>query len=177
MAQTSSARRYAEAIFQFHLETCADQLDTAAELLASDDAERVLDNPSLPVRERQAAVDRVLEGRVDDPVRRLVDLLVERGKVDLLPRVAAEYRRLLNRQSGVVSAVVTSAVALKDDEIAAITERVRAMTGDTVDLRTAVDPDLIGGLTVQVGDRLLDASVRGRLERLRSQLLAGTRAG
>jgi F-type H+-transporting ATPase subunit delta len=131
----------------------------------------------LPVRERQAAVDRVLEGRVDDPVRRLVDLLVERGKVDLLPRVAAEYRRLLNRQSGVVSAVVTSAVALKDDEIAAITERVRAMTGDTVDLRTAVDPDLIGGLTVQVGDRLLDASVRGRLERLRSQLLAGTRAG
>ena len=177
MAQTSSARRYAEAIFQFHLEACAEQLDLAAELMANDEAERVLDNPSLPVRERQAAVDRALEGRVADPVRRLVDLLVERGKVDLLPRVASEYRRLLNRESGVVSAVVTSAVALNDDEMTAIRDRVQAMTGDTVDLRTAVDPTLIGGLTVQVGDRLLDASVRGRLERLRSELLAGTRTG
>jgi F-type H+-transporting ATPase subunit delta len=72
-------------------------------------------------------------------------------------------------------ATVTSAVPLTPDETAAIRSRVEAMAGASVDLTTKVDPDLLGGLTVQVQDRLLDASIRGRLERLRAQLQAGTR--
>ena len=61
------------------------------------------------------------------------------------------------------------------NETAAIRTRVEAMAGSTVDLRTEVDPAILGGLTIQVGDRLLDASIRGRLERLRDQLHAGAR--
>jgi len=75
----------------------------------------------------------------------------------------------------VVMATVTSAVPLTTDETAAIRTRVEAMAGASIELRTEVDPDLLGGLTVQVGDRLLDASIRGRLERLRDQLHAGGR--
>jgi F-type H+-transporting ATPase subunit delta len=82
---------------------------------------------------------------------------------------------LLNQKQGVVEAVVTSALPLEPDESKAVRERVTAMTGAKVQLREEVDESLIGGLTIQVGDRLLDASVRGRLERLRAQIVAGTR--
>ena len=94
-------------------------------------------------------------------------LLVERGKVDGLSSVSENYNRLLNAHRGVVEATVTSAVPLTADETAAIRSRVEAMAGSAVELRTEVNPDLIGGLTIQVRDRLLDASIRGRLERLR----------
>jgi F-type H+-transporting ATPase subunit delta len=100
---------------------------------------------------------------------------VERRRIGQLPSIAREYGRLLDRQRGVVAAIVTSAVPLTTDETSGIQARVEAMTGTTVSLRSEVDVALIGGLTVRIGDRLLDASVRGRLERLRSQLLAGTR--
>ena len=109
------------------------------------------------------------------PALNLVRLLARRGNLALLASVATEYQRLLNAKRGVVSAIVTSASPLTKDEDAAIRTRVAQMTGTTVDVQTAVDPALIGGLTVRIGDRLIDASVRGRLERLREQLLAGTR--
>jgi ATP synthase F1 delta subunit len=119
----------------------------------------------------RGSIDRTVATKVDN----LVGLLVERRRVTQLAAIAREYGRLLDRQRGIVAAVVTSAAALTADEAAAIQARVEAMTGTAVSLRTEVDADLIGGLTVQVGDRLLDASIRGRLERLRSQLLAGSR--
>ena len=69
----------------------------------------------------------------------------------------------------------TERLPLTADETAAIRSRVEAMAGSDVELRTEVNPDLLGGLTIQVRDRLLDASIRGRLERLRDQLHAGVR--
>ncbi len=108
---------------------------------------------------------------------RLVTLVVERGKVHALPKISEEYTRLLNAHRGVVVATVTSAVPLTADETAAIRSRVEAMAGSRVELHAEINPDLIGGVTIQVrlGDRLLDGSVRGRLERLRDQLHAGGR--
>lgn len=72
-------------------------------------------------------------------------------------------------------ASVTSAVALEPAELEAIAGRLRDQTGVAIEIAAAVDPDLIGGLTVRLGDRLIDASVRGRLERLRDHLVAGAR--
>ena len=181
MAETHStaARRYAEALFecvrQASFQQFADDLQLAVDLTSSKGAEHFLDNPALPASERQAVVDRVLQDRVAEPVRRLVDLLVQRGKVDQLGNVAAEYRRLLHRQEGVVDAVAKTALPLTADETEALQRKVAQMTGSTVDLRVEVDPTLIGGLTVRVGDTLYDASVRGRLERLRERLVAGAR--
>ena len=74
-----------------------------------------------------------------------------------------------------VEAVATAAMPLTADETEALQKKVAAMTGKTVDLRVEVDDALIGGLTVRVGDTLYDASVRGRLERLRERLVAGAR--
>jgi F-type H+-transporting ATPase subunit delta len=177
-APSTAARRYAEAAFQLArrdkaLDDYGEGLDRAAAALAD---ERVLDflrNPARPVRERTDVVEKLLSGRVPDPVLRLVGLLVERGRIDRLGAVASEYRRLHNQARGVVEAVATAAAPLTSDETTALQRKVADMTGRTVDLRVEVDELLIGGLTVRVGDTLYDASVRGRLERLRERLVAG----
>jgi F-type H+-transporting ATPase subunit delta len=177
---TTAARRYAEAAFQLatrddKLDAYGDGLDNAAKLLGDARILSFLRNPARPLRERTDLVDSMLAKRVPEPVLKLVGLLVERGKVDRIGTVAAEYRRQLNQARGVVEAVATSATPLTSKETEALARKVTEMTGRTVDLRVAVDESLIGGLTVRVGDTLYDASVRGRLERLRERLVAGAR--
>jgi F-type H+-transporting ATPase subunit delta len=177
---TTAARRYAEAAFELAArdgthDTWARDLDLIAEVLAEPRVLAVLDNPAIPSEERQELASKMLEARVSRPALNLVRLLVDRGRAELAPAIAAEYRRLLNRSRGIVEAEVTSAAPLSSAEIEALKQRIEAMAGTKVALQTRVDEGLIGGLTVKVAGRLLDASVRGRLERLRSQLVAGTR--
>jgi F-type H+-transporting ATPase subunit delta len=176
----TAARRYAEAAFELASrddshDAWAKDLELAAQVLADDRIAHVADNPSVALSERDALIKQLLEGRVSPLALNLVTLLGYRARLELLPAIASEYRRLLRRARGIVSATVTSAAPLTKDETQAVRERVARMTSATVELESAVDPDLIGGLTVRVGDRLIDASVRGRLERLREQLVAGAR--
>lgn len=176
----TAARRYAEAAFELAARDGAydawrDGLELAAAVVGDPRVARQVDNPARPFTERAATLDRLLDGRVPPAVLNLVRLLASRGRLDRLGRVALEYKRLLDRQRGVVEALVTSAAPLDAAETVGLRARVEAMAGATVDLRAAVDPTLIGGLTVRVGDTLLDASVRGRLERLRQQLISGAR--
>jgi F-type H+-transporting ATPase subunit delta len=177
-ASATAARRYAEAAFQLAtrddaIDAYGEGLDLAVQVLASDEAREIVRNPARPLRERIEFVNGMLATRVPEPVLKLVSLLVERGRVDRLPHVASEYRRLRNRERGVVEALATAASPLTDDETAALRQKVATITGRTVDLRVEVNESLIGGLTVRVGDTLYDASVRGRLERLRERLVAG----
>jgi F-type H+-transporting ATPase subunit delta len=177
---TPAARRYAEAAFQValrddELDGWRDDLALAADILGRPEVEPVVDSPAIPTDDRLGVVDRLLEGRVRPGALRLVSLLVERGRARELGRVSDQFQRLLNAHRGIVVATVTSAAPLTDEETAEIRKRVEAMADATIDLKTTVDPALLGGLTVQIGDRLLDASIRGRLERLRTQLNSGAR--
>ena len=177
MAKRDSApRRYAEAAFQLaerdrSIETWRRELEQAA---AETDGQlmAVLANPALPLDERLTAANRVFAG-LSQPVRNIVLLLVRRGRIEQLPRVVAEFIRLDDRRQGITHATATSAAPLTDIETRALTARLEQMTGGRVALTTDVDESLLGGLVVRVGDRLIDGSVRGRLERLRNQLASG----
>jgi F-type H+-transporting ATPase subunit delta len=185
---STAARRYAEAAFEIARRDGTEDvwqaaLDSAAGVLGAADVLRIVENPAIPLPERLHAVRTALAaasasasaGRVGEQVANLVGMLVARRRVSQLPAIATEYRRLLQRQRGVVAAVVTSAAPLSAEETAAVAARVETLTGSTVSLRAALDPALIGGVTVRIGDRLIDASVRGRLERLRDRIAAGAR--
>ena len=110
---------------------------------------------------------------VSGPVLNLVKLMLRRGRIEQLPQVAAEFRRLDNARQGIVPATATSATPLSQDEVRALVARLEQMTGARIELDLQVDPSLLGGLIVRVGDRMIDGSVRGRLERLRNQLVSG----
>jgi F-type H+-transporting ATPase subunit delta len=178
MARRDSApRRYADAAFEIALrdetvETWREELDAAAATSTGSELESVLANPAIPLDEREAVAEKVFAS-ISAPVRNLILLLVRRGRIEQLPRVATEFRRLDDRRNGLTHATATSAAKLPADEVKAITARLEELTGGKIALETAVDPSLLGGLVVRFGDRLIDGSVRGRLERLRHQLASG----
>jgi F-type H+-transporting ATPase subunit delta len=174
----SAARRFAEAAFEVAtrdgtVDEWREQLDLAATVVADETALDVLRNPAIPVEQRSDALNGLLGDRVSRPVRNLIQLMLRRGRIDELPRVASEFRRLDDARQGVVHATVTAAADLTQDEVRALTARLEQQTGGRVELEVEVDPSLLGGLIVRIGDRLIDASVRGRLERLRTQLISG----
>jgi F-type H+-transporting ATPase subunit delta len=177
---TTAARRYAEAAFQLArrddaIDAWAAGLELAAGLVGDERIRTFLDNPAKPLDERYALLEGALSGKVPEAVMKLAKLLAERRAIDRLPAIWSEYRRLVQRERGIVDALVTSATPLTADETDALRRKVSQMTDRTVDLRVQVDDSLIGGLTVRIGDTLYDASVRGRLERLREQLVSSAR--
>jgi F-type H+-transporting ATPase subunit delta len=174
----STARRYAEAALSIAerdgtLGDWVAAVETASARLADARVMRVLADPALAFDERRRVAETILGDTVTGAPRDLVLLLVRRGRIELLPRVAAELRRLWEQREGIMHAVVTSAAPLSEPESRAIRERLAAMTGDRVDIELEVDPALLGGVVVRMGDRLIDGSVRGRLERLRARLTSG----
>ena len=174
----SAARRYAEAAFEVAqrddtVQAWREELDLAAAIAGDERALEVLANPAIPGERRAEVLGEMLGKRVATPVQNLVQLMIRRGRIDELPRVAAEFRRLDDARQGIVHATATSASELTQDEVRALTARLEQQTGGRVALDVQVDPSLLGGLIVRVGDRLIDGSVRGRLERLRNQLISG----
>jgi F-type H+-transporting ATPase subunit delta len=131
--------------------------------------QEILRNPQLDRRAKTAAVDAVL-GEGDPLVRNLLRLLIDKGRGGEVDEVAAEFERLAAIEEGQLSVELTPAFELDDDEARAIVEQIQRASGRTVEATRAVDPGLIGGIVVQAGSRRVDASVRGRLERLRRQL-------
>ncbi len=175
---STDARRYAEAAFEVARDADAiaawnDALARATAAFADPRVAEVLTNPTLSAAARQALLQRVLVQPLPDTVLNLVGLLMVRRRIELLPLVAAEFQRLVDRHEGVSRAVVTSAAELTADERRELEERLVQLTGGPVRLATDIDPSLLGGVVVRLGDRLYDGSVRGRLERLRSRLVSG----
>jgi F-type H+-transporting ATPase subunit delta len=174
----SAARRYAEAAFEVAtrdgtVQAWRDELQASVARVGVEPALSVLANPSIPIDQRSAALTALLTDTVSPPVLNLIQLLLRRGRIDGLARVAGEFGRLDDRRQGLTHATVTSAAKLTPDELRELTQRLEQSTGGHVALDTQVDPSLLGGLIVRVGDRLIDGSVRGRLERLRNQLTSG----
>jgi F-type H+-transporting ATPase subunit delta len=159
---STDARRYAEAAFQVAVEGGSvdawnDALARAADAFAEPRVAEVLTNPTLPRQERRQVLERVLVRPLPEQVLNLIGLLMQRRRIELLPLVSSEFQRLVDRRN----------------ERRELTDRLVQLTGGPVRLATAVDPALIGGIVVRLGDRQFDGSVRGRLERLRSRLVSG----
>jgi F-type H+-transporting ATPase subunit delta len=176
--RTSIARRYAEAAFEIAerdgtVDQWLAQLGTVAAAVADSTVVHRLEDPHVALETRSAALHQVLGADMLPPLGNLIGLVLRRRRVDSLPNIEREFRRIYNRRSGVVEAVATSALALDSAELAALKSRLETMTGKTVELQTAVDPTILGGIQVRIGDTLYDGSVRGRLERLRAKLAAG----
>lgn len=178
MPRQSAARRYAEAAFEVaqrddSVEAWRRDLDTAAAIVGDERLGRMLANPSIPLEARIDVARKALGSIVGEKALNLVALTLRRGRVEDLPRIAAEFRRLDDDRQGITHATATSATALTPDETRVLKEQLERQTGGTVALELAVDPDLLGGVVVRIGDRLIDGSVRSRLERLRNQLVSG----
>ena len=130
----------------------------------------LLVNPEVDSRVKADALRELLEG-ADEVVRNFLLLLAEKGRVGQLEEIAREFERLVAAEEGRLEVELTTAVELSDEEADRLVGHIEQASGRTVVATRTVDPALIGGVILQAGSRRVDASVRGRIERLRHQLV------
>ncbi|HZT05913.1 MAG TPA: ATP synthase F1 subunit delta [Chloroflexota bacterium] len=168
------AGRYAVALFSIArergtIDAWADELRRLAAVVADPAVARVLGSPGVAIRQKQEALESVA-GPLSREVGSLLTILLERKRVDKLPELAEAFADLARAQKGIALADVTSAVPLAAPDQQYVEGWLARYLGRPVETRFSVDPEIIGGVVARVGDQLIDASVRGRLETLRKQL-------
>lgn len=172
----TAARRYAEAALEIGradgtLDRWERELERLSAALADDQLRMLAEHPAVPFVEKERVIRRVA-GDVSPEVLNLVLLMIRRGRPRAIPRMVEHFANLVRRERGVSLAEVRTALPLDESQRDAVMERLHALTGDEIEINEVVDESLIGGITVRIGDRLYDASVRSRLERLRTRLTA-----
>ena len=169
-----SAKRYAEAIFDIakshnSFDRWLSDLTAIAEIEQDAEVSNALASPAIDISVKEAVIAEVLPD-LSAEAHNLVKLLLRRGKMGLIAQILYHYRVLLNDYRGIATAEVTSAVPLGDHELAAVASRLSTMTGRKVVVEPTVDPSIMGGIVARIGDQLIDASVKGRLEALKKRL-------
>jgi F-type H+-transporting ATPase subunit delta len=140
-------------------------------LRADPDLSAALRDPVLSFTQKQKLIEGIIPGEADQEVRNFIFLLLEKGQMDLLD-VITELQRLAEGGSRLRAAHVISAVPLTEEERATLRARLKARFGNDLDLRFTIEPAILGGLIVRVGDQVIDGSVAGKLDALRESLLS-----
>lgn len=176
MAETATvARPYAEAAFRSALEKnalapVAEGLGLVAAIARDDQMYSILLNPKVNAQQKKELFDAAAGGRLDEITKRLVALLVDSHREVLIGSIAEQFEELKHEHDQVVRARITSAQALtdpqRDDIVAALEKRY----GKKVEADLDVDPALLGGARVQVGDQVINASVRDALAQMAAAL-------
>ena len=169
------AQVYARALFEAALES--DSLDEVQEQLgvwtdtlgSTKDLQTFFFSPRFSSAEKKDAVRKIIDGG-NERFLNFLELLAERHRLPAIFRIRRAFDELWREEHKLLPVEVTSAVELDDALVTSIGERIEERTGRRVELTSRVDPDIIGGLVLRVGNRVLDASVHGRLERLRRQI-------
>jgi F-type H+-transporting ATPase subunit delta len=164
---------YAEAFLQLSdaAGDTAEVVDQARQVLAlwneSPELRQALASPVLETETKKAAINKLFADQVSPTFLNLLKLLADRQRIGYLDAVLERFLDLYRDQNQIALASVTSAEALSDEQLASITDQVKAVAGtDKVELNTAVDPALIGGFVLKVGSKVIDASLSGQVRRL-----------
>ena len=174
MAKRVSGKRYAQAIFQLaveqdQLDQWAGDLDSISQVLQDEEFSSFLEYAKVPLSEKNRSIQAVFPD-TNPLVRNLVTLLISRGSARLIRDVYLSYSQLVDEYRGRQRVAVTSAVPLDAAEVERLRRFVSELIQKDVVVSTEVDETILGGVIIQVGDQLLDGSVRSRLEGLRRQV-------
>ena len=173
---TPVARRYALALYQEAQEKSAtDRIDEDLDVLrdtldGSQELVSFFESPIIPRDKKEAVIQRLFEGKLSALTLSFLRLLVEKEREDLLLAIVTAYGDLRDERLGIVEAHVRTAQPLAYEETETLRKRLEAREGKQVRLKIDVDPSLIGGLVVRIGDQVYDRSVRHQLKTLRGQL-------
>jgi F-type H+-transporting ATPase subunit delta len=169
------AQVYARSLFevgkeQDKLDVLHDQLDQFADALDQDrDLQVFLFSPYFSTAEKEEGLHKVLDG-ADPAFENFLELLIEKHRVPVLFRIRRQFEELWQDEHRLLPVQVTSAIELDGDAIESIKSSISEQTDRRIELTTSVDPDILGGLILRVGNSILDASIKNRLESLRRQV-------
>ena len=169
------AHVYSRSLFQVakeqgRLDEIREQLGIFADAVADlHDLQVFFFSPYLSTAEKKQGLRRAVEG-ADEALLNFLELLIENHRMPVIFRIRRQFDELWEQENQLLPVQVTSAVALDESTVRQIGSTIGRQTGREVDLSSRVDPDILGGIVVQVGNSILDASIRNRLEQLRKQV-------
>ena len=174
---TTIARPYAEAAFRLAQEgnafaTWSKTLALASAVVADPRIAAALDNPRLTAGDKESLLLSVCGNELDAIGRNFVRVLVEADRVAVLPQIAALFEELKDSAEGVAKARIDTAFALSAAELGEITAALEKRFGKKIETTVNVDPDLIGGARITVGDTVIDGTVQAKLSAMATQLRA-----
>ena len=176
MPKSHSPRRYAQAIFQIatesgKLEEWSRDLETLSIIFQDPDLLEFLDSPQVPAAYKKNAVSEALHKSVNFIAAQLVLLLGSRNMVNLIPHIGKEYSRILNNHRGIKLAQVFTAIPIEKKQQLKVTRLLENVTGTEIHLESHVDPDMISGLVVRVGDKVIDGSLKTKIHNMRKKIV------
>ena len=166
---------YARALFESAMENgvldeIQEQLAVWADALGENkDLQTFFFSPRFSSSEKKDAIRRIIDG-ADERFYNFLEMLAERHRLPVTFRIRRAFDEMWREEHKLLPVEVTSAVELDEGLVRSVGERIEERTGRRIELTSRVDPDIIGGLVLRVGNKVLDASVHGRLERLRRQI-------
>lgn len=178
MAEPSTvARPYAQAAFKLadganSLAKWAEMLGGLAQVSEDERVRAAVADPNMSDAKVAGLFIAILSGRLSGEAENFVRVLAENGRLDLLPEIRAQFAALKNEREGVVEAEVQSAFALSDAQVADLVQRLEKKTGRKVITRVHINKDLIGGIKIVLGDKVIDGSARAQLGALETALKA-----
>ena len=177
MASGVYARRYAQAVFRMALEqkelnVWQSDLRKVTSIVRDEAFSAFLENRDVSFDEKTRALSERL-GEIHPMALKLVSMLITRGRLGMIEDISDEYQRMLDDYRGVEGAEmaeVTTAIPLDDDDKLRLAQRITDLVGRPVVLRAKVDPGVVGGIVIRIGDKLIDGSIRSKLASLRREL-------
>jgi F-type H+-transporting ATPase subunit delta len=173
------ARVYARSLFEVaqehdKLDDVREQIGQFADALSeSRELQTFFFSPYFSTEEKKQGLDKALDG-ADEVLVNFLKLLIENHRMPVIFRVRRAYESLWEEENRLLPVSITSAVDLGAKTVSQIGDRIAEQTGRKVELSSQVDPEILGGIVVRVGNQVLDASVRNRLEQLRKQVARAT---
>jgi F-type H+-transporting ATPase subunit delta len=177
MASGVYAKRYAQAVFRMALEqkelnVWQSDLRKVASIIRDEAFFAFLGNRDVQFDEKAKMLSERL-GEIHPMALKLVSMLVSKGRLSMVEDISDEYQQMLDNYHGIEGAEVaevTTAIPLDDDEKLKLAQRITDMVGRPVVLRARVDPGVVGGIVIRIGDKLIDGSIRSKLATLRKEL-------
>lgn len=170
------ARPYAEALFrvaqQGNMAAWSELVSELAQVGANPDVQAFAANPNVTAADLTATLSSLVKSPMTPEATNFLQMLAENGRIGLLPQIGAQFQVLKNAQLGAADAEITSAFALSDAQIGQLLGTLEQKFGRKLNPTVTVDPSLIGGVRVLVGDEVLDTSVRAKLQQMHAALVA-----
>lgn len=178
MKETRVAHRYAHALFNVAVKR--DLVDIVASELSQlgtfiDKDRRLtlfLEAPQVPTENKTNLIDKLFANRISPPLLSFLHLLINKGRIEYLAEIADEFDKLVEQHRGIVKARVITAVPLDDNYRGRLKTKLEKISGKQIEIIHKIDNGIIGGIIIQLNDRIIDYSVRHKLAMLRHDLLA-----
>jgi F-type H+-transporting ATPase subunit delta len=176
MLNGALARRYAQALFELAVEmSVLDQVDRelrelAGLVLKNNELKYLLNHPNIESKTKKETLEMVLDDTVSDISKHFLFLLIDRRRQNMLALIQREFSRLANIERNIVEAKVISALSLTSSQEEKLKQVIAKCTGKNVQLLAEVNSDLIGGVKLQIGDRVMDGSISTALYKMREEL-------